>query len=65
MDTVLSIVVLAAIALVGGGLYLLRKGEKKQGGLMLLVALVMIGNVIVWTIPVPEAADGAPPAAAD
>ncbi|HEY0148698.1 MAG TPA: hypothetical protein VGB70_06810 [Allosphingosinicella sp.] len=47
----LSLAVLAAFALTWGGLYLLiAKGNRKQGPLMLIAALVLIGNVLVWTV---------------
>ena len=52
MDTVLSVVTLAAIALVAGAIYLWRKGVRKQAGLMLLLAVVMVVNVLIWTLPV-------------
>ena len=49
--TILSILVLAAFALVAGGLYLLiKRKERKQGVLMLIAAAVLFGNVLVWTI---------------
>lgn len=49
--TLLSILVLASFALVAGGTYLLvRRGERKQGILMLVAAAVMFGNVLVWTV---------------
>lgn len=50
-DLVLSIVILAAIALMAGGFYLLRKGGHKQGLLMILLAMVMLGNAAIWLIP--------------
>jgi hypothetical protein len=50
--TLLSIAVLAAFALVGGGLWLIfKRGERKQGLLMLLAALVLAVNVAIWTLP--------------
>ena len=50
--TLLSIAVLAAFALVGGGLWLLvKQRNRKQGWLMLLAALVLAGNVLIWTLP--------------
>lgn len=59
MDTVLSIVVLAAVALVGGAAWLWRRGgTSKQVWLMLLLAMVMIVNVLIWTLPT---SDGAAP----
>lgn len=52
MDTVLSIMVLAAIALVAGAFFLWRKGgQPKQIVLMLILAVVMIGNVLIWAMP--------------
>ncbi|MEO0063443.1 MAG: hypothetical protein RLZZ08_2003 [Pseudomonadota bacterium] len=52
MDTLLSIVVLAALALVAGAIFLWRRGERgKQVWLMLLMALVLVGNVLIWTVP--------------
>lgn len=50
MDTVLSVVVLAAIALVAGAIVLWRRNSRRQAGLMLLMAVVLIGNVLVWTV---------------
>ena len=66
MDTVLSVVTLAALALVGGAIYLWRRGgARKQAGLMLVLAAVMIVNVLIWTLPdgsgtapIERAADG-------
>jgi hypothetical protein len=52
MDLVLSIVALAAIALIAGAVYLWRRGgANKQAGLMLVLAVVMIANVLIWTLP--------------
>jgi membrane-bound metal-dependent hydrolase YbcI (DUF457 family) len=52
MDMALSIVVLAAIALVAGAIWLWRRGgATKQVWLMLLLAVVMIVNVLIWTLP--------------
>lgn len=57
--TILSILMLAGIALIVGGLVLILKHRnRKQGGLMLVAALVMFANVAIWAIPGP----GAPPA---
>lgn len=47
----LSIMVLAAFALVGGGIYLIVKGsDRRKGTLMLVAALVLIGNVAILTV---------------
>ena len=67
MNTVLSILVLVSIALIGGAIYLWRRGgSAKQAWLMLVAALVMIANVLIWTVPdkdgtapVDRAAEGA------
>ena len=49
--TLLSILVLAAFAFVGGAAYLLvKRKERKQGVLMLIAAAVLFGNVLVWTV---------------
>ena len=51
---ILSLLMLAGIALGGGGVYLLikRPENRKQGWLMLIAALVMFGNVAIWAVPV-------------
>ena len=49
--TLMSIAVIAAFALAGGGLWLLARGSnRKQGVLMLLAALVVLANVLIWTL---------------
>ena len=59
MDAVLSIVMLAAIALIVGAVVLWRRtGQVRQPALMVVLALIAIGNVLIWTIP---AADGTAP----
>jgi hypothetical protein len=51
---ILTIVMLAALLLAAGGLYLWRKrGERQRGLLMLATALVLIGNVWIWSLPTP------------
>ncbi|HTN13973.1 MAG TPA: hypothetical protein VL017_09770 [Devosia sp.] len=52
MDTVLSILVLAAVALLGGAFVLWRRGgSPKQIVLMVVLAMVMAVNVMIWTVP--------------
>lgn len=51
MDMVLSLVMLTALALIAGGVFLWRRGVRRQAGLMLLLAAVMIVNVLIWTVP--------------
>ncbi|MGB3806504.1 MAG: hypothetical protein WA936_04830 [Erythrobacter sp.] len=59
MNLVLSIVMLAAIALVAGAFVLWRRtGEVRNPALMVVLALIAVGNVLIWTVPV---ADGPSP----
>jgi drug/metabolite transporter superfamily protein YnfA len=52
MDMILSLVMLAAFALIAGAAFLwFRKRARKQAGLMALLALIMLINVAIWTIP--------------
>lgn len=52
LDTALSLLVLAAIALIGGAAFLWRRnGFTRQVQLMLVLAAVMIANVAIWTLP--------------
>lgn len=59
MNAVLSILVLAAIALVAGAIALWsRPGFRKQAVLMLALAAVALINVGIWTLP--DASGNAP-----
>jgi drug/metabolite transporter superfamily protein YnfA len=52
MDLILSMLVLAALAMVAGAILLWRRGgAQKQVWLMLLLAVIMIANVLIWTLP--------------
>lgn len=52
MDTALSLLMLTALAMLAGAAYLWRsRGERKRPLLMLLLALVMLVNVGIWTLP--------------
>ena len=52
--TILSILMLAGLALTAGGLVLIfRKRNFKQGSLMLVAAVVMFANVAIWSVPGP------------
>lgn len=52
LSTVLSILVLAAFALVAGAVYLWRKpGMRKQALLMLVLAAIAVVNIAIWTLP--------------
>lgn len=50
-DFVISIVILAACALLGGAFVLHRKGNTRQATLMALLAVVMAVNVAIWLVP--------------
>ena len=50
-STLLSVLMIAAFLLGAGGMWLIvRKGDMKKGLLMLVAALVLLGNVLVWTL---------------
>jgi drug/metabolite transporter superfamily protein YnfA len=52
MNITLSIMMLAAIALLAGAAFAwLKRGERKQASLMALLALIMIANIAIWTVP--------------
>jgi Na+-translocating ferredoxin:NAD+ oxidoreductase RnfD subunit len=52
IDIVLSLVMLAAIALLGGAFVLWRRtGDWKNPALMVLLALIALLNVLIWTVP--------------
>ena len=52
MATVLSIMMLAAIALVAGAFYLWRRGASRlQVALMLVMAAVIGANIVILTLP--------------
>lgn len=52
MNLVLSIMMLAAGALVLGAFALWRRtGQRKQPLLMLFLALIALVNVAIWTVP--------------
>jgi len=50
--TVLSILMLAAITMLLGAVYLWRqRGTSKQVWLMLVLAIVLLANVAIWVVP--------------
>ena len=50
----LSIAMLAVFALAVGGIYLwAKRGDKQRGLLMLAAAIVILANVLIWTVPNP------------
>ena len=47
----LSLAMIAAFALTGGGAWLMLRGRhRRQGVLMLLAAAVLFANVLIWTL---------------
>lgn len=46
----MSIAVLAVLALAWGGVTVLRRGDRQRGVLMLVCALVILVNVLIWTL---------------
>jgi hypothetical protein len=50
-STALAIAMIAAFLLVLGGIRLIRGGQyRQQGWLMIVAAMVLVGNVLVWTV---------------
>ena len=47
MDLILSLLVLAALAMAGGAYLQWRRGARKHASLMLVLAVVMIANVLI------------------
>ncbi|WP_010545881.1 hypothetical protein [Sphingomonas elodea] len=47
---VMGIAMLAVLALAWGGVAVLRRGDRQRGVLMLVCALVILGNVLIWTV---------------
>jgi hypothetical protein len=48
---ILSVLMLAAFALTAGGTWLiLKRRDRRKGALMIVAAIVMLGNVLVWTL---------------
>jgi hypothetical protein len=53
LNTFLSITMLCVIALVAGAIALFRRGnDQRRAVLMLVAALVLFGNVLIWAWPV-------------
>ncbi|SFK12528.1 hypothetical protein SAMN03159338_3309 [Sphingomonas sp. NFR04] len=46
----MGIAMLAVLALAWGGVTVLRRGDRQRGVLMLVCALVILGNVLIWTV---------------
>lgn len=51
----LSLLMIAAVVLVWGGVTMIRKGDRDGGNrtkglLMIVCAVVLVGNVLIWTV---------------
>ena len=47
----MSVLMIAAFLLTAGGTYLVVTGkERRKGVLMFVAALVLVGNVLIWTL---------------
>ena len=47
----LAIAMIAAFLLTAGGIRLIARGEyRQQGWLMIVAAMVLVGNVLIWTL---------------
>ena len=52
MNAILSLLMLAGLALLAGAIYLLRRGDtKKQPILMLVLAAILFANAAIWVLP--------------
>ncbi|WP_277971064.1 hypothetical protein [Sphingomonas echinoides] len=46
-----AIAMLAAFAcLIGGGVMIVRRSDVRKGVLLLVMAVVLVGNVAIWTV---------------
>ncbi len=50
-SALLALAVLGAFALAGGGIwFIVKQRDRKKGILMIVAALVLLGNVAIWTV---------------
>jgi len=51
LSALLSIAMIGVIVLIWGAWRMaFREGNKQKGALMLVAALVLLGNVLIWTV---------------
>ena len=48
-STMLALLMVGVVALIWGGVVILRRGDRTKGVLMLVCAVVLLGNVLIWT----------------
>lgn len=51
LDWALSVMMLAALALCAGAVFLWQRGERKRPLLMTVMALVLALNIAIWSLP--------------
>lgn len=51
-DTVLALLMLAGLVLTIGAWFVHRRGDRKRALLMLVAAITMFANVVIWLAPV-------------
>lgn len=49
-STLMALAVAGIFALIWGGVLLIRRGNRQKGVLMLICAVVLTGNVLIWTL---------------
>lgn len=50
-DLLLSVLMLAGLALIAGAVFVFRAGDRRRALLMIVAALVMFANVAIWVVP--------------
>ncbi|WP_168371511.1 hypothetical protein [Sphingomonas sp. Leaf257] len=45
-----GLAMITAFACVAGGVVTIRRGDRRKGVLMLVMAVVLVGNVLIWTM---------------
>jgi len=48
--TLLAVLMLVAVLLIVFGIRMIVRGERRNGVLMVVCAVVMVGNVAIWTV---------------
>ena len=49
-STLATVMMLAVLALGFGGVQLYRKGDRQKGVLMIVCAVVVMANLVIWTV---------------
>ena len=49
-----SIAVIAALLLIAGAIRMFRSNDRQKALLMIVAALVLLANVLIWTLPFPS-----------